>query len=118
VAITVIITNDNNTTPKSTGDTNAEIERNSKIKTACETKWPWLREYAAARYVEDSIINWVKNNASMCPGCRTGIERLEGCFHMNCTLCGTHFCYECGKELFPPFYGTHHCWLEDDTMAY
>ena len=26
--------------------------------------------------------------------------------------CATHFCYECGQEIFYPFYGTHHCWEE------
>jgi hypothetical protein len=31
---------------------------------------------------------------------------------MKCFNCATHFCYECGTELFPPFYGTHHCWEE------
>jgi len=95
-----------------------DTKDNQNLKIACEAKWPWLREYAAARYVESSIIEWVKNNAAMCPGCHTGIERLEGCFHMKCTVCGTHFCYECGKELFAPYYGTHHCWLEDDTMVH
>ena len=59
-----------------------------------------------------SLSLWVQENANVCPNCRNAIERSEGCFHMNCTLCGTHFCYECGEEIFYPYYGTHHCWEE------
>ena len=87
-------------------------EASDAVKIQCQQKWPWIREYAAARSVDESANEWVKNNASICPVCKTGIERLEGCFHMNCSNCNTHFCYECEKILFPPYYGTHHCWLE------
>ncbi|QRW02411.1 protein ligase [Ceratobasidium sp. AG-Ba] len=33
-----------------------------------------------------------------CPGCKTPIEKSEGCNHMTCTTpaCNTHFCYVCG----------------------
>jgi len=30
-----------------------------------------------------------------CPGCKTPIERSEGCNHMTCTRCQTHICWEC-----------------------
>lgn len=30
-----------------------------------------------------------------CPGCKTPIERSEGCNHMTCIKCQTHICWEC-----------------------
>lgn len=36
-----------------------------------------------------------------CPGCRTEIQRNEGCRHMTCVTpgCNTHFCDRCGQEI-------------------
>jgi len=68
-----------------------------KGREACRAKWPWIQHYAKYRVHDDSINDWIKSSgARVCPGCRMGIERLEGCFHMSCQ-CGTHFCYECGE---------------------
>ncbi|KAH7320373.1 hypothetical protein B0J17DRAFT_621772 [Rhizoctonia solani] len=35
-----------------------------------------------------------------CPGCRTPIERTQGCAYMTCKTpgCNTHFCYKCGNK--------------------
>ena len=30
-----------------------------------------------------------------CPGCKTLIHRIIGCFHMTCPFCGVHWCWEC-----------------------
>lgn len=87
---------------------NASLE----IQAKADEKWHWLKDYASARNEDFSANAWVSEHASKCPNCRAAIERSEGCFHMHCTLCGTHFCYECGDELHPPYYGTHHCWEE------
>lgn len=84
-----------------------------EIKLKAEEKWHWLKEYAERREEDLSACLWVRENASRCPNCRTAIERIAGCFHIHCTSCGTHFCYECGDELHYPFYGTHHCWEEE-----
>ena len=78
-------------------------------KKKCEEKRPWIRIYAKSRVHDASVVNWIESNGQVCPGCKTGIERSIGCFHMKCQW-GTHFCYECGEEIFPPYYGTHHCW--------
>jgi hypothetical protein len=86
-----------------------------EIKCKADEKWHWLKEYAlnlASSKGNTLARLWVSENASQCPTCRTGIERIEGCFHMHCTCCGTHFCYDCGDEIHRPFYGTHHCWEE------
>ncbi|KAG2152753.1 hypothetical protein DEU56DRAFT_514010 [Suillus clintonianus] len=42
-------------------------------------------------YHEWAATHDVKN----CPGCKTPIERSEGCNHMTCTRCQTHICWEC-----------------------
>lgn len=42
-------------------------------------------------YYEWAATHDVKN----CPGCKTPIERSEGCNHMTCARCQTHICWEC-----------------------
>ncbi|KAM7222604.1 hypothetical protein V8F06_002098 [Rhypophila decipiens] len=32
-----------------------------------------------------------------CPKCHTMIDKIDGCNHIHCTSCGTHFCYRCGQ---------------------
>jgi hypothetical protein len=59
---------------------------------------------------DGEALQYVLENGQRCPNCQTGVERIEGCFHMKCPTCATHFCYECGTELFPPYYGTHLRW--------
>ncbi len=33
-----------------------------------------------------------------CPSCFTNINKIDGCNHLICTMCNTHFCYSCGNE--------------------
>jgi hypothetical protein len=42
-------------------------------------------------YHEWAATHDVKN----CPGCKTPIERSEGCNHMTCIKCQTHICWQC-----------------------
>ncbi|KAG2143514.1 uncharacterized protein EDB93DRAFT_577716 [Suillus bovinus] len=42
-------------------------------------------------YHEWAATHDVKN----CPGCKTPIERSEGCNHMTCIRCQTHICWQC-----------------------
>jgi hypothetical protein len=86
------------------------LAASDKAKARCELKWPFIQLYAKARIENDSAEAWLKQGGGQaCPVCKMGVQRDEGCFHIHCT-CGAHFCYECGTELFYPFYGTHHCW--------
>lgn len=80
----------------------------------CEERYPWIQSYSqfCQHDGEAQALQYVIDNAARCPCCGMGIQRVEGCFHMKCSVCATHFCYECSTELFPPFYGTHHCWEE------
>lgn len=85
------------------------LAASDEAKEKCEARWPWIKIYAHSRVHDTAAVQWIKSNGQICPGCSTGVERSDGCFHMKCE-CGTHFCYECGDEIFPPYYGTHHCW--------
>jgi E3 ubiquitin-protein ligase RNF14 len=41
----------------------------------------------------------IAQNSMKCPKCQVQISRSEGCNHMTCTNCATHFCYQCGKTI-------------------
>ncbi|CAJ1956051.1 unnamed protein product [Cylindrotheca closterium] len=90
------------------------IRATPEQKKNCESKYPWIVNYAVSRQHDGVALQWILENGQCCPNCSNGVERIEGCFHMKCPTCATHFCYECGQELFPPYYGTHHCWEEDN----
>ena len=46
---------------------------------------------------QDRLFNlWVAANARRCPGCSTTIEKIDGCNHITCNRCQTHFCWKCG----------------------
>ncbi|GFU07776.1 ATP-dependent RNA helicase DEAH12, chloroplastic [Nephila pilipes] len=49
-----------------------------------------------------SFKEWQKTSpgCKRCPRCNTAIEKNEGCDHMTCTGCGSHFCWQCVRE-FP-----------------
>merc|ERR1719330_1338560 len=83
----------------------------AEIKEKCHERWHWLKDYADARESELFTNLWVEEHASRCPNCKVPIERSDGCFHMHCTQCGTHYCYDCGEELVGSSYydGTHRC---------
>tara|TARA_Y100000590_G_scaffold448456_2_gene585152 strand:+ start:364 stop:759 length:396 start_codon:yes stop_codon:yes gene_type:complete len=34
----------------------------------------------------------------VCPTCESFINKDDGCDHMVCSRCLTHFCYQCGKK--------------------
>lgn len=50
---------------------------------------------------------WVAaNNVRRCPGCSIMIEKIDGCNHITCDRCRTHFCWKCGfhgpaGEIYP-----------------
>jgi len=46
----------------------------------------------------------VQKTCTICPGCKEGVQKTDGCNKMKCSLCKTSFCFLCGSELKPPFY--------------
>eukprot|EP00961_Rhodomonas_salina_P018881 254084-Rhodomonas_salina.1 len=51
---------------------------------------------------------YISMHSTKCPGCKTPIQRSDGCPHMTCTLCKTEFCYFCGKATPPGMVGSDH----------
>mmetsp|Transcript_5002 Transcript_5002/g.9596 ORF Transcript_5002/g.9596 Transcript_5002/m.9596 type:complete len:421 (+) Transcript_5002:1-1263(+) len=88
-------------------------DASEEIKATAEAKYPWIVSYSQFCQHDGAALQYVLDHGQRCPTCQTGVERIEGCFHVKCPTCATHFCYECGTELFPPYYGTHHCWEEN-----
>jgi len=46
-------------------------------------------------------LNMLAAESQNCPKCHVLITRSEGCNHMTCRKCGTHFCYRCCATLNP-----------------
>ncbi|SCZ87471.1 BZ3500_MvSof-1268-A1-R1_Chr2-2g04937 [Microbotryum saponariae] len=42
---------------------------------------------------------WMDRMTMKCPGCDVGVEKSQGCNHMQCSRCSSHFCFRCGKSL-------------------
>lgn len=40
-----------------------------------------------------------------CPKCKMPVSRTQGCNHMICANCTTHFCYRCGTDITDVGYG-------------
>ncbi|KAL0051996.1 hypothetical protein WJX82_006165 [Trebouxia sp. C0006] len=43
---------------------------------------------------------WLKENRTIaCPTCGQGLQKQEGCNHLQCTSCKSHVCWLCGKKI-------------------
>jgi hypothetical protein len=47
--------------------------------------------------VDEATKLYILNETKRCPNrqCRSPIEKIDGCNHMHCTICNTHFCWLC-----------------------
>lgn len=53
--------------------------------------------YRSAKKDDRCVEKWIKErpqNRKMCPKCRLGIEKIDGCDHVTCS-CGVHICWKC-----------------------
>ncbi|SCV70308.1 BQ2448_1702 [Microbotryum intermedium] len=52
-------------------------------------------------FFEEERLNreWMDKMTMKCPGCDAGVEKSQGCNHMQCSRCSSHFCFRCGKSL-------------------
>lgn len=48
---------------------------------------------------EKANMEFIKTHTTRCPRCEVAVEKSEGCNHMTCMRCGTHFCYRCGSKI-------------------
>lgn len=62
----------------------------------CNSKWHEGLPCQTMNFKE-----WEKNhlNYKSCPNCMTPIEKAEGCNHMECNSCHTHFCWMCKADI-------------------
>ena len=50
---------------------------------------------------EKASYDYIAKNTSPCPYCNAATSKTQGCNHMRCYQCDTHFCYLCGDWLDP-----------------
>ncbi|KAM0710715.1 hypothetical protein Q7P35_001453 [Cladosporium inversicolor] len=50
---------------------------------------------------EKASYDYIAKNTSPCPYCNAATSKTQGCNHMRCYQCDTHFCYLCGDWLNP-----------------
>ena len=50
---------------------------------------------------EKASYDYIAKNTSPCPYCNVATSKTQGCNHMRCYQCDTHFCYLCGDWLSP-----------------
>jgi E3 ubiquitin-protein ligase RNF14 len=50
---------------------------------------------------EKASYDYIAKNTSPCPYCNAATSKTQGCNHMRCYQCNTHFCYLCGDWLSP-----------------
>jgi len=58
--------------------------------------------------IDELTLQWLTDQTTLCPGCGSRVEKVDGCDHMTC-LCGCKFCFECGEV---------RCICADDGVAY
>lgn len=53
----------------------------AKARDRCLEKYPWMKLYAPSRMDRDGAEAWLKqNDGQQCPVCKSGVERVAGCF--------------------------------------
>ncbi|KKY23779.1 putative ring finger protein [Diplodia seriata] len=50
---------------------------------------------------EQASYDYLRMHTSQCPTCSSPCQKTQGCNHMCCFQCRTHFCYLCGAWLAP-----------------
>ncbi|KAH6848109.1 hypothetical protein B0I37DRAFT_415786 [Chaetomium sp. MPI-CAGE-AT-0009] len=86
-------------------------EREAAERAARETREREMREAAARKKLEeDASSRTVGSTTKPCPGCRSPIEKNEGCAHMTCAWCKHGFCWDC--------LASHKEILESDNSAH
>lgn len=61
---------------------------------------PGSREARLAA-AELASLEYIRLHTTPCPKCEMPAQKTQGCNHMLCSRCGTHFCYLCSTRLDP-----------------
>ncbi|KAL0227390.1 hypothetical protein P9112_014714 [Eukaryota sp. TZLM1-RC] len=58
------------------------------------------RDYQISVYEseENANRNYINQNTKPCPSCNHGIEKIDGCDHMTCSVCQYEFCWRCSAN--------------------
>lgn len=70
-------------------------------KSCFEHKILWHEDFTCSEYnadvrpLDQASADFIDLNTKGCPGCKSRIEKNEGCDHMTCTRCGHEFCWLC-----------------------
>lgn len=60
----------------------------------------WISAAKKPVYRNDLSKDQIRNSQG-CPTCHIPIAKTEGCDHMQCRRCGTHFCWLCNRLWLP-----------------
>jgi E3 ubiquitin-protein ligase RNF14 len=58
-----------------------------------------LAKLVAKLQEDEENRKWLARSTTKCPNCACFVEKSQGCSHMTCSRCATHFCYLCGRRL-------------------
>ena len=61
----------------------------------------WPRNASDLSAEEQASYNYILAHTSPCPTCSVPCQKMQGCNHMSCFQCKSHFCYLCGSWLDP-----------------
>ncbi|GAA6007204.1 hypothetical protein JCM10207_001545 [Rhodosporidiobolus poonsookiae] len=89
--------------PQSSAIVQAYLDGGSSDRLALEARYGAanLKRLVAAYEEERALQEWLDKNSTRCPGCDVPVQKSQGCNHMTCAKCASHFCYRCGKSISP-----------------
>lgn len=61
----------------------------------------WPRNASELSAEEQASYNYILAHTSPCPTCSVPCQKMQGCNHMSCFQCKSHFCYLCSSWLDP-----------------
>lgn len=67
----------------------------------------YLRTMSAEEQQTETVLS---TTSKPCPGCGAPVEKSGGCNHMKCSVCGTPFCWLCGKRIEDDVFPSHYQW--------
>lgn len=77
-----------------------ELQDAELAKELIQTYGKFVFKMCVSEYEQEQLFRlYCELQTVPCPTCKTPIGKLDGCNHMMCVGCRTHFCYVCGKAI-------------------